>query len=133
MSRKCLLALPLFEGGTAVRFFRFVFFVWSCVFCRFFAVLLFLGTLFLGGCWSGFFWWVFAYVLLYFLVVSLLCPAALFVSPFLAVGPASWRFSRGAILGPARFWDSPGTYGTRARSPLSEALFLGREAAPRGP
>ena len=38
---------------------------------------------------------------------SLFCPAALFVSPFLAVRPASWRFSRGAILGPARFWDFP--------------------------
>ena len=35
---------------------------------------------------------------------------------------------RGAILGPARFWDSPGTHGAWARSPLLRPLF-GREAA----
>ena len=35
---------------------------------------------------------------------------------------------RGAILGPARFWHSPRTYGARACSPL-RPLFLGREAA----
>ena len=34
-------------------------------------------------------------------------PPLLSVSPVLAVRPASRRFSRGAILGPARFWDSP--------------------------
>ena len=51
-----------------------------------------------------------------------LCPAALLVSPFLAVRPDSWRFSRGAILGPARFWDSPWTYGAWARSPLPRPL-----------
>ena len=57
------------------------------------------------------------------------CPAALvFCSPFLAVRPASVVF-RGAILGPVRFWDSPGTYGARACSPLLRPLFLGREAA----
>ena len=38
---------PLFEGGNAVRFFSFcVFCVWLGVFCRFFTVLLFLGSLF---------------------------------------------------------------------------------------
>ena len=38
----------------------------------------------------------------------LICvPPLLSVSPVLAVRPASRRFSRGAILGPARFWDSP--------------------------
>ena len=42
---------------------------------------------------------------------SFCVPPRFVVSPFLAVRPASWRFSRGAILGPARFWDSPGTYG----------------------
>ena len=41
------LTFPLFEGGNAVRFFSFcVFCVWFGVFCRFFAVLLFLGSLF---------------------------------------------------------------------------------------
>ena len=44
----------------------------------------------------------------------LFCPAALVVSPFLAVRPASWCFLRGAILGPACFWDSPGTHGAWA-------------------
>ena len=39
-----------------------------------------------------------------------LCPAALYVLPFLAVRPASRRFSRGAFLGPARFLDSPWTF-----------------------
>ena len=38
---------PLLEGGNAVRFFHFVFFVsGSGVFCRFFCVLLFLGSFF---------------------------------------------------------------------------------------
>ena len=38
---------PLLEGGNAVRFFIFCFFsVWFSVSCRFFAVLLFLGSLF---------------------------------------------------------------------------------------
>ena len=37
---------PLFEGGNAVRFFILFFCVWSGVFCLFFAVLLFLGSLF---------------------------------------------------------------------------------------
>ena len=45
------------------------------------------------------------------LLFRFFCPAAFVVSPFLAVRPASWRFLRGAILGPARFWDSPGTHG----------------------
>ena len=49
---------------------------------------------------------------------SFCVPPLLSVSPVLAVRPASWWFSRGAILGPARFWDSPGTYGAWARSPL---------------
>ena len=39
----------------------------------------------------------------------LFCPAALVCSPFLAVRPASWCFPWGAILGPTRCWDSPGT------------------------
>ena len=47
--------------------------------------------------------------------VLFFCPAALLVSPFLAVRPASRRFSRGAILGPARF---------RILSEPSEALSL---------
>ena len=37
-------------------------------------------------------------------------PPLLSVSPVLAVRPASWWFSRGAILGPVRFWDSPWTF-----------------------
>ena len=38
----------------------------------------------------------------------LFCVPPLFsVPPVLAVRPASWRFFRGAILGPGRFWDSP--------------------------
>ena len=51
------------------------------------------------------------------------------VYPILAVRPFSWCVSRGAILGPARFLDSPGTY-VRGLSSLtpSEALS-GREAA----
>ena len=40
---------------------------------------------------------------------SFYCPAAFACSPFLAVRPASWCFPWGAILGPTRFWDSPGT------------------------
>ena len=39
--------VPFLKGGNAVRFFHFVFFgVWFGVFCRLFAVLLFLGSLF---------------------------------------------------------------------------------------
>ena len=34
-------------------------------------------------------------------------PPLLSVPPVLAVRPASWRFLRGAILGPGWFWDSP--------------------------
>ena len=41
---------------------------------------------------------------------SFCVPPLFSVSPVLAVRPASWRFSRGAILGPARFWDSPWTF-----------------------
>ena len=42
-----LFVLPLLEGGNAGRFFSFcVFCAWFGVFCRFFAVLLFLGSLF---------------------------------------------------------------------------------------
>ena len=42
------------------------------------------------------------------LFLFLFCvPPLLSVSPVLAMRPASRRFSRGAILGPARFWDSP--------------------------
>ena len=47
-------------------------------------------------------------------------PAAPGLSPILAVRPSFLAFCRGAILGPGRFLDSPGT-------PLR--LFLGREAA----
>ena len=48
---------------------------------------------------------------LVFLVSFLVCvPPLLSVSPVLAVRPASRRFSQGAILGPARFWDSPWTF-----------------------
>ena len=47
-------------------------------------------------------------------------PAAPGLSPVLAVRPSFLAFCRGAILGPGRFLDSPGT-------PLR--LFLGREAA----
>ena len=58
-------------------------------------------------------------------LVLLFLPAALawFIAFF---GRASCflAFSRGAILGPARFWDSPGTYGLSSLAP-SEAPFLG--------
>ena len=40
---------------------------------------------------------------------SCLCPAAFVCSPVLAVRPFFLAFCRGAILGPGRFWDSPGT------------------------
>ena len=46
-------------------------------------------------------------VLFFFLFV----PAALGFSPVLAVRPLFLAFCRGAILGPGRFLDSPGTYG----------------------
>ena len=46
---------------------------------------------------------------LFCLSLFLCCPAAFACSPFLAVRPASWCFPWGAILGPTRFWDSPGT------------------------
>ena len=46
-------------------------------------------------------------LVLLFLVRFCFVPPRLFVPPTLAVRPASWRFSRGAILGPACFWDSP--------------------------
>ena len=49
-----------------------------------------------------------------------LSPAAHGLAPVLAVRPFFLAFCRGAILGPGRFLDSPGT-------PLR--LFLGREAA----
>ena len=46
-----------------------------------------------------------------FLVLFLFCvPPLLSVPPVLAVRPASWRFCRGAILGPGGFWDSPWTF-----------------------
>ena len=59
-------------------FFILCFCVWFGVFCRFFAVLLFLGSFFEKNfrertfvfgcrCWSCVFWWVFAYVFLYVL------------------------------------------------------------------
>ena len=38
-----------------------------------------------------------------------LSPAAFVCSPVLAVRPFLLAFCRGAILGPVRFWDSPGT------------------------
>ena len=72
---------PFFEGGNAVLFFSFcVFRVWSGVFCRLFAVLLFLGSLFetifgskllfLGGCVGLVFFGGFLLMfLLFFLVV----------------------------------------------------------------
>ena len=70
-------------------------------------------------------------LILLFLVLFLRCPAALVVSPILAARPASWRFLRGAFLGPARFWDSPGTLprpfflGTRGGRGVSWLLVLG--------
>ena len=45
-----------------------------------------------------------------FVLVLLFCPAA-GLSPFFGRASCFLAFSRGAILGPARFWDSPGTYG----------------------
>ena len=42
---------------------------------------------------------------------SLFCSAAFGLSPALTVHPFSRRFSRGAILGPVSFVDSPGTCG----------------------
>ena len=50
------------------------------------------------------------------------------LSPFFGRASCFLAFSRGAILGPASFWDSPGTYGAWARSPLPRPFF-GREAA----
>ena len=55
------------------------------------------------------------------------CPAALVVSPFLAVRPASWRFS-GCHSGPRAFLGFSYLRGLSSLAP-SEALFLGREAA----
>ena len=172
---------PLLEGGNAVRFFHFVFFCgWFGVFCRFFTVLLFLGSLsekiyrertFVFGCrcWSCVFWCCFAYVFALLFGFSLPKMARknsldvrsgvsgvfslflwffrrrraflfflfkressgsnrahphthlgcfflfLFLSRriclFTLFGRASCFlvFSWGAILGPTRFWDSPGT------------------------
>ena len=45
------------------------------------------------------------------LVLFFFVPAALGFSPVLAVRPFFLAFCRGAILGPGRFLDSPGTYG----------------------
>ena len=69
------------------------------------------------------------HALVLLVLVLFFCPAALVCSPFLAVRPCFLAVFRGAILGPVRFWDSPGTYGARACSPLPRPLFLGREAA----
>ena len=172
---------PLLEGGNAVRFFHFLFFVAGSVsFVDFFAVLLFLGSLFekifgsellfLGvGVGRVFFGAVLPMFFLYCLVFrSRKCLENIFLMSgllflvffslplvfsstsrffvffkressgsnrahphthlgcfflflflsrrtclFALFGRASrfLRFCRGAILGPARFWDSPGTYG----------------------
>ena len=173
---------PLLEGGNAVLFFHFVFFFcgWFGVFCRFFTVRLFLGSLFekfgsellfLGvGVGPVFFGAVLPMFLLYCLVfrsrkclekillMSDLVFLGFFSHPlvfsstsrflffffkressgsnrahphthlgcfflflflsrraclFALFGRASrfLAFFWGAILGPARFWDSPGTYG----------------------
>ena len=68
-----LLVFPLLEGGSAVRFFHFVFFcVWFGVFCRFFAVLLFLGSLFEKFSGANFCFWV-SVLVVCFLVLFCLC------------------------------------------------------------
>ena len=74
--------VPFLEGGNAVRFFHFVFFgVWFGVFCRFFAVLLFLRSLFEKFSGANFCFWVSVWVLC---VLELFCLCFCFIVCFFA-------------------------------------------------
>ena len=50
--------------------------------------------------------------------------AAVGLSPLLAVRLFSWCFSQDAILGPARFLDSPGTCGAELARPFKGGFAL---------
>ena len=84
-----------FEGGNAVRFSHFVFFrVWLGVLCRFFSVLLFLGSLLEKFSGANFCFWVSVSVVF---ILLLFCLCFCFIIWFVVPGNVSRKFSSGQV------------------------------------